>query len=50
MPGRFQQVTGFHDYSVQPQHPCYTTSSRDLGKKKPQVTAISRTTLHVFHF
>ena len=37
VPGRFQQVVGFHDYSVQSQHPCYTTSSRDLGKKKPQV-------------
>jgi hypothetical protein len=37
VPGRFQQVVGFHDYSVQQQHPCYTTSSRDLGKKKPQV-------------
>jgi len=37
VPGRFQQVVGFHDYSVTSQHPCYTTSSRDLGKKKPQV-------------
>jgi len=39
VPGRFQQVVGFHDYSVTSQHPCYTTSSRDLGKKKPQVTS-----------
>jgi hypothetical protein len=37
VPGRFQQVVGFHEYSVTAQHPCYTTSSRDLGKKKPQV-------------